>query len=126
MNTQKLILIRGLPGSGKSTLAKQLQGFKHYEADMFHMKDGVYCFDPAKVREAHSWCQQKTKEALEAEENVVVSNTFTRKWELEPYLTMAHTFGISVQIITVKGNFGNIHGVPEEVIADMKKRWEEV
>ena len=50
-----LYLVRGCPGSGKSTLAKKIaneNGFAHYENDEFFMKDGKYCFDKDKYREA--------------------------------------------------------------------------
>ena len=52
---QELIIIRGIPGSGKTTMAKSYQGYSHYEADMFFMKDGVYNFDRAKIKNAHNW-----------------------------------------------------------------------
>jgi adenylate kinase family enzyme len=47
----KLILIRGLPGSGKSTLAKKLfkRGWRHYEADQFHMQGGVYMYEASRA-----------------------------------------------------------------------------
>jgi hypothetical protein len=31
---------------------------------------------------------------------------------------------VSVQVIEVHGDFGNIHGVPDETIAKMRARWE--
>jgi len=49
----QLVLIRGLPGSGKSTMAKALakSGFKHFEADTYHLNDeGDYCFDQANAK----------------------------------------------------------------------------
>ena len=88
----KLILIRGLPGSGKSTLAKQYvaQGsFKHFEADQFFVDaNGNYNFDPSKIKFAHQWCQDQVRKALVEGYNVVVSNTFTQKWEMKAYLDM--------------------------------------
>jgi predicted kinase len=119
-----LALIRGLPGSGKSTLAKKLVGFEHYEADMFFMKDGQYCYDKGKLAAAHTWCQQMTKEALNLGKHVVVSNTFTRISELEPYFQIAKELGASVVVVEVNGNWPNVHGVPQEVIERMRARWE--
>ena len=53
---KELYLLRGLPGSGKSTLAKSLGG-KHFEADMYFVRDGEYQFDVTKLKEAHEWCR---------------------------------------------------------------------
>jgi energy-coupling factor transporter ATP-binding protein EcfA2 len=65
VNTE-LVLIRGLPGAGKSTMAKVLAlvGYEHFEADMFFVKDGTYCYDRTRIRDAHAWCQNMTREAL--------------------------------------------------------------
>lgn len=93
----KLLLIRGLPGSGKSTLARALgdAGWFHVEADMWFTRDTdagqVYAFNPKEVGKAHDWCQKQAAMALERGDNVVVANTFSRKWEIEPYAAMART-----------------------------------
>lgn len=121
-----LVLIRGLPGSGKSTIAKHMSGHIHLEADMYHMKDGEYCFDPAKVKDAHTWCQQQTKNLIAAGDSVVVSNTFTRLWEMQPYFEMAKEFGIEPNVIEAKGNWKNQHNVPDSVLEAMRNRWEEM
>jgi ABC-type phosphate/phosphonate transport system ATPase subunit len=80
----ELVLIRGLPGSGKSTMAKDLatQGYLHFEADMFFEVDGHYRYDASRIRDAHSWCQQMTRQALAKGLKVVVSNTFTQLREM--------------------------------------------
>jgi hypothetical protein len=95
-------------------------GITHFEADMYFMKDGQYQFDYTKIKDAHAWCQNQTKEALARGEEVVVSNTFVKEWEMQPYLDMCP----AVRIITLEGNYGNIHGVPEEVIERMRSSWE--
>jgi predicted kinase len=123
-----LILIRGLPGSGKSTLAKRLFkiGWRHYEADRFHMQDGVYRYEASRAGQAHAWCLQETTKALKEGYTVIVSNTFTTRKELDPYLQMATVFGVPVKIIHCLGKFDTIHGVPREVIEKMSNRWEEM
>jgi predicted kinase len=121
----KLILIRGLPGSGKSTLARKYvkQGYAHNETDMYFVgDDGHYYFDPHQLKAAHEWCQNSTRNLLLAGKNVVVSNTFTRLWEMQPYLKMPAE---SVFVIKCVGNHGNIHGVPEKAIRAMRERWED-
>jgi Predicted kinase len=121
----KLLLIRGLPGSGKSTMAAGLEGFKHYEADMYFTHDGEYSYNKDEIQDAHAWCQMRTFAALDDGNDVVVSNTFSRRWEMQPYEEMAQRFGAALLIITVKGEHRNVHGVPDEVIERMRQRWED-
>lgn len=91
---KELILLRGLPGSGKSTLAKILVGEKDYchkEADMYFIdSDGKYNFNPSKIKDAHKWCQNEIEFFMKYDNSpIVVSNTFTQEWEMEPYFEMA-------------------------------------
>lgn len=120
----KLTPIRGLPGSGKSTMAREIvvaTYAKHYEADAFFMDRGVYRFDPAKLPAAHKWCQSMTLDALKEGHDVVVANTFTRLWEMQPYMEM----GFPIEVIVARGNWPNVHGVPVEAIERMRARWED-
>ena len=126
-----LLLIRGLPGSGKSTMAKRIIATvapeaKHFESDMYFMKDGVYRFDPSLLGSAHDWCVNQTALALALDKKVIVSNTFTRKREIVPYLIEAKRYKVPVHVIEAKGEYVNTHGVPMSTIESMAKRWEEV
>lgn len=123
-----LTLIRGLPGSGKSTYAGSLlkKGMKHFEADMFHTKNGIYNYQVSRAREGHEWCISKTRQALARGHDVIVSNTFTTSRELAPYLDMADELGLEVRIIKCTGEFGSDHGVPDEVLQTMSNRWENI
>ncbi len=125
-----LILIRGLPGSGKSTLAKLLTYAKkpyctHLETDMYFTSLlGVYNFQKEKLKEAHEWCQRQTLENLIQGRDVVVSNTFTQRWEALPYAQICKDYHFQLQVLSCHGNFRNEHGVGEEHIQKMADRWE--
>jgi len=134
-----LILIRGLPGSGKSTLAYALKTEANRsqisecetvwrEADMyFKDRHGKYLFDPSRLKEAHAWCQKEVEFFLsDPLTDVIVSNTFTQRWELQPYVNIAKRCNSNIQLIECQGNFGNIHNVPEASIQAMRNRWEHI
>lgn len=125
---RSLYLIRGLPGSGKSTLAKARveSGLAdlYLEADMWINYQKPYA--ERNMPNAHQECQYATWKALKQGKRVVVSNTFTRLWELQPYLDLATEFKIQPVIVTATGRYPNIHGVPDEAIEAMQARWEEL
>ena len=121
---KKLYCIRGASGAGKTTYAKSLGLKHHFEADDYFMIDGVYCFLPQYLPQAHAQCLQKTKDAMQTGEDIVVANTFTRKWEFEPYLKIAKEFGYEVEIKIMTGNYKNVHNVPDSVAAKQKARFE--
>lgn len=125
-----LALIRGLPGAYKTTIAERMCNedptIFHVEADDYWIRpDGFYDFNPQRIGNAHKWCQEVTKNLLEGRNKVVVSNTFTRLWEMEPYLQMAKTHNINVVVFKAIGEGKSVHNVPEETIEKMKKRWED-
>ena len=125
-----LYIVRGIPGSGKSTFAKSLvkKDYCHKEADMFFVdRDGNYNFEPSKIKDAHQWCQEEMDFLMRLEHSpVVVSNTFTQEWEMEPYFELAKTYGYKVFSIVVENRHGGInqHDVPEEVLTKMRDRFE--
>lgn len=129
---KKLYLIRGIPGSGKSTLA-QIIAAGHLstgtravvcEADQFFTdKSGKYTFNPQQIPEEHKYCRDKTSDAMnEGISTVIVSNTSTEDWQMEPYKTLAEAYGYSIQEVLCLGNFKSIHEVPQETIIRMSLR----
>ena len=141
--TKNLFLIRGVSGSGKSTLAELLEGamldVQWVETDMyFKVYDEmaqkiVYRFDPSKLPAAHAWCQQIVESQMALPRpTIIVSNTFTQRWELEPYLTLAKAFGYTVTEIILRPHLTNeelatrnVHGLDSRKIAQQRRRWED-
>ena len=128
---KELFLLRGLPGSGKSTLAKSLDGI-HIETDQFFMVGDEYRFDASKLNEAHNNCLERVRSYMyiysssERPERLIVSNTFTREWEMKPYYDLAEKYGYRVYSLIVENRHGGIneHNVPEEKLVQMKNRFE--
>lgn len=119
----ELVLLRGAPGSGKSTFAAVLarQGFLHLEADHWMINDRYeYEFNPNLLKYCHAQCLERTKVVLARDRNVVVANTFTRLWELEPYLQLSYR----TTVMKMEGIFTNVHGVPAEKVQAMRERYE--
>lgn len=123
---KSLFLLRGLPGAGKSTLAATIGG-PNFEADMFFMENGSYNFDVNKLKDAHNWCRHSVMDAMKAgEPKVIVSNTFTKEWEMEAYYLLAEELGYTVFSLIVENrhNGENTHGVPTDTLQIMKNRFE--
>lgn len=124
MNT--LFIIRGVPGTGKTTLGYAITPSTFAADDYFTDEKGNYHFDPTKLEEAHEACFQCVKKSMfMRHEKIAVTNTFTRRWEYDKYIKLAERMGYRVMMIALKHKFGNVHGVPEEVVARMEKRFEE-
>jgi hypothetical protein len=131
-----LILLRGVPGSGKSTFANHMwDSGVVFEADkFFYDVEGQYKFDGSKLKEAHEWCRRSVQEAMEQNHlsagqyypEIIVSNTFTREWEMQAYLDLAKQFEYHVVSLIVENRHGgkNVHGVPDEKVQEMRDRFE--
>ena len=95
MQKNALILLRGLPGSGKTTLAKLLSENNTYP--VFSVDDyftdeatGEYIFNFQNNHLAYKQCEDLTNDAMQQNfPKVIVHNTFTMDWEMEPYFKLA-------------------------------------
>lgn len=139
MSNGTLILVRGLPGSGKTTFAEfvasRSEDFPEnmFCADDFFMIDGEYRFEPRQLPNAHGWCKAMTSLAMNrGTDTVLVHNTFTQRWEMQPYLDLAEQFNYTVVVVSMfDGGCSdeqlvdrNSHGVPLEAIEAMRARFE--
>lgn len=125
-----LILLRGLPGAGKSSLAKVLAENKWpvYAVDDFftHPVTGAYNFRYEDNHLAYKACENNTETALQKGiKKVLVDNTFTLAWELEPYFKLAKKYKYRLHVVTVENHHGsaNSHGVSEEQIKKMAAKY---
>lgn len=124
-----LYLIRGIPGSGKSSFAEILLANQVVddvvEADNYFVNEGKYCFNPCKLKEAHKWCKDYTRTALDRGYSIAVSNTSTTEKEVETYRKIAEECSAKFVSIIIENRHGgeNIHGVPEEKLQQMKSRF---
>lgn len=129
-----LILLRGVPGSGKTTLGNAILFTNQsniqdvLSADNFFINEkGEYIFDFTKLKEAHNDCQVKCAERMRNQfSKIVVANTFTQEWEMEPYFVMAERYNYRIHTVIVENRHGNknIHNVPKEKIEQMIKRFD--
>jgi predicted kinase len=137
MDTQtyrgELILLRGLPGSGKTTIGKIILQWPNTDSpdvlsadDFFINDEGEYIYDPLKIKEAHFECQNRCAQKMRSgSSRIVVANTFTEEWEMEPYFEIAKIHNYRVHTLIVENRHGsqNIHGVPLDKVKNMKKRF---
>jgi predicted kinase len=132
---KQLLLIRGLPGAGKSSFANFVwSDYAICEADkFFYDKEGKYNFDATKLKEAHEWCRNQVETRMKDNQakpqyypEIVVANTFTQEWEMEPYYKLAEQYGYRVSTIIVENRHGSssVHDVPSETIDKMRNRFQ--
>lgn len=142
-----LILIRGLPSSGKSSIVRLFHHSYHFESDQFFMKKGPYItspleyqFDPELIEDAHQWCEEKVREQIKlcylidrkSQATIVVSNTFTQRWEMQPYIEMETPDQVKLTVLDLFDGgcddetlfARNKHGVPLETFRTMRAGYE--
>jgi len=118
-----LYIIRGLPGSGKSTLAHKM-GIVHFEPDMYAMHSGKYHFDANKLKDAIKWCNDCVYYNLTKGLDVAAVGTLTKNFNFAGYIKFCKEYHIPYKVIRCISDFGNIHEVPEQVLAKMKDELE--
>ena len=131
MQQNALILLRGLPGSGKTTLAKLLSENNTYP--VFSVDDyftnevtGEYIFNFQNNHLAYKQCEALTNDAMQqAIPKILVHNTFTMDWEMEPYFKLASQFNYKLFVVTVENYHGhqNVHEVSDEQLQKMAEKY---
>lgn len=120
-----LYIIRGLPGSGKTTLANKFAPAANACADDYFTSAQGYQFDAGKLTEAHEDCLARIREYLrQGIDEVAVHNTFVLHEHVAPYIVLAREFGYYYNILICRSHFGNVHGVPPDVIRRMRRDFE--
>ena len=115
---KRLVLYRGHPGSGKTTLAEEtLEIYKAVGFTTSHWDDHVL--------QNHTRCQWGVENDMDnGVDLIIVSNTFTKLWEMKPYLNLADKNKYYIFIYRCQGDFKNVHNVPIEVVERMKREYE--
>lgn len=140
---KRLILMRGVTGCGKSTKAQQIvRDYKEiycvdaliFSTDDFYVRDGEYRWNPAQIGHAHCWNQLRALNAMiDSEEVVIIDNTNTQAWEMQPYVRAAVKLGYEVEIVEPSTPWAfdveelakkTTHGVPIESVRSMVARYE--
>jgi len=130
-----LYIMRGLSGSGKSTLANELgKNGVVVSSDNYFMEEGVYKFDPDKLRAAHTSAQNQVEKAMQQGISpIVADNTNVRAWEMKPMVLLAIKYGYKVEVKEpntpwklnpVELAKRNKHGVPQDVIEKKLQQWD--
>lgn len=121
---QYIIALRGASGSGKTTLAIDIQNnincqTKIWAADDYFDIDGQYNYDFSKIKEAHQVCVMNMEDSIKNGYPVVIHNTNIKDWELDNIRRLAKEYQIPLMIVTLKKQYGNVHGVPEVKVQQM-------
>lgn len=124
MVKQKFTRPRVSPSSGKSTYAKTINAVL---TDTFLTdRNDIYQYDPRCIKHAHSWCELETMQLLRAEFDVVVSNTVFKNREPSFYKPLSDEIDILFELVEMKGQHVNTHGVSDSVITRMSKQFEKL
>jgi predicted kinase len=128
---QHLILLRGLPGAGKTAFAKLISESSTYPFfsvdDYFTDKEGNYLFEFSENYKAYAQCLSSTENALKIGiSKVIVHNTFTMAWEMEPYFNLANKYNCILHILTVEHYHDgfNSHAITVEQLKKMAEKYQ--
>lgn len=125
---KRLYICRGLPGSGKSTFANKVAALV-VEPDMFRYDaDRKYVFDSDKNAEVIRKTEDLLHYAMARLEMpcLAVAATHVKLEHFRRYVDMGREFGYEVYVVECYDQFGNVHDVPEAVIAKMAREFQPI
>jgi predicted kinase len=127
-----LIVLRSCSGAGKSTFAEYLEYLCAGNldsvtccADDYFEVDGEYKFDFTKLDQAHKWCRDKAKQAMDVETKmVIIANTNTSRRDYKDYVSYAEKRGYVIRelVLTNPQRSKNVHNVPADVLVKQENR----
>ena len=94
-----------------------------------------YRYEPQMTHLAGTWCGAEVFRRLRLYDSVAVSNTFIKREHIFLYVEQCRKLGIRIKLHRPSTPWSgdadqcflkNIHGVPAERLAQMKKDWEEI
>ena len=125
-----ILLLRGLPGAGKTSIATLLSENGMYPIfsvdDFFTDENGNYTFNFADNYLAYEQCRKGVEDAIQNKAaKIIVHNTFTLLWEMEPYFLLAKTYNCLLYVLTVENYHTgkNKHGVSDEQLQKMAEKY---
>jgi len=143
---KRMIIIRGISGVGKTTMANAMKEAWRKLAeepkrdvtlcsadDFFTKSDGTYAYVPSQIGQAHQICMCSVIEAIAEDKDVIIHNTFSKRWELESYVKLGklHKYNILILAIMPENEEQlqaairrSQHAVPEEIIRRMHSQFE--
>lgn len=128
---QHLILLRGLPGAGKTAFARLISEHNCYPFysvdDYFTDEKGIYNFRFEENYKAYEQCLQDTEKGIiAAHAKIIVHNTFTLSWEMEPYFALAKKYQLILHVLTMEHYHDgvNAHGVSNEQLKKMADKYQ--
>lgn len=92
---------------------------------MYHMNNGIYCFDHKATKQAHGFCFSMVNQAMQWGRDVVVSNTFITVVSVSQYANLAEKYGYIFNVIRMGNRYETVHAVPTDVTVSMAKSFEE-
>lgn len=92
---------------------------------MFYIHQGKYEWNKENMPKAISWCIETCKSALALGLDAVVCNTFTKRKFIQAYQKIAEEFGAEFNVYRCVGEFKNVHGLSEGMVAGFRKAMED-